>query len=714
MPGKKKQPPNHLPRTKALDRSGIGKHAAQQQKWFILAEHSPTPCVPVPCLYDPVIFIKWSKSSPLALWNPTPISYYYLLAAVLNLAAALMIWSRTELDKEIRRLSLILLCISLWLTTGFVELSLTSPGLKLRAVEIGDAFSGLANLSMLLFVLDYFRPWPWFNRRWRWILWGFMIAVISLSLTNSLHHLIWRDAVLIPPLEDNLARYSSGRLYNFSNAVYISLIALSFALLIRQVFISQKGERRFIGLVTTALAVPFSAYFVYALNASHYAGMIAMPVAYAASAGFMVWVVYDHMQSMIASQAESLKRHVADLQLEIQHRKKLEADLKKSREILAEKIADQSSRMTGIYDLILLGAQQLPEPGLQEQSMEKILSILDCSALCFYEQQGSAFTLIKQAGLSYPIPPILTAFSADHTNSLNDGALMITAEQEPRLFHAVSAAGCSAALARKFPLHNGSPALLLALWGSPIQFSIDELALFNGLSDGLLLILEIARLSQGARNEARQAERRRLARDLHDSVTQSLHSLNFSAETALSQMEENPELLKKTLEHLKTSSWQALKEMRLLLYELRLQQPGDSSLQDLVQTRLEAVERRAGIAFTIQVDQTFLIPRNLEVELYPVIMESLNNALKHSRAASVSVHFSCSAGLHTITVQDDGVGFEPDALTPGGMGIQNMRERCRKLDAHLSLDSSPGSGTTVQISIPLPAASKPETENLHG
>jgi signal transduction histidine kinase len=145
---------------------------------------------------------------------------------------------------------------------------------------------------------------------------------------------------------------------------------------------------------------------------------------------------------------------------------------------------------------------------------------------------------------------------------------------------------------------------------------------------------------------------------------------------------------------------QALKEMRLLLYELRplaLQREG---LVGAVQQRLDAVEKRAGVDTHLVVEGMLDLPAPVEVEVYHIIQEALNNAMKHAAARRVTVRIRAEGPRVEVTVMDDGRGFAPhSAGDAGGLGIASMRARVERLGGALTIHSQPGEGTTVAVRV---------------
>jgi signal transduction histidine kinase len=193
-------------------------------------------------------------------------------------------------------------------------------------------------------------------------------------------------------------------------------------------------------------------------------------------------------------------------------------------------------------------------------------------------------------------------------------------------------------------------------------------------------------------------ERERLARELHDSVTQSLYSVTLLSEAGR-QLAEAGDLVRigGYLERLGEISQQALREMRLLVYELRPLVLRREGLAGALQQRLDAVEKRAGVDARLLVEGEGELPSPVEEALYRIAQEALNNALKHASANNVTVYVRSRDGLVELEVVDDGVGFDLSAVEErGGLGLTSMRERAEKIGGKLDIISAPGKGTRVR------------------
>lgn len=198
-------------------------------------------------------------------------------------------------------------------------------------------------------------------------------------------------------------------------------------------------------------------------------------------------------------------------------------------------------------------------------------------------------------------------------------------------------------------------------------------------------------------------ERQKLAHELHDSVTQSIYGVTLFAEAATrlletSQKEQATEILRE----LQETALSALREMRMLVFELRPPMLHEEGLAAALEARLAAVEGRAGLTTELTVDgiEDTTLPPSIAEALYGIAKEALNNVLKHAGASQVSIHLRPLGSSVELEITDDGIGFEPASATGrGGLGLQGMRERAAGIDALLTVSSRPGRGTKVKARV---------------
>lgn len=214
------------------------------------------------------------------------------------------------------------------------------------------------------------------------------------------------------------------------------------------------------------------------------------------------------------------------------------------------------------------------------------------------------------------------------------------------------------------------------------------------------------RIVEQQRTLATAQERQRLGRNLHDSVNQTIHSLMLFSETlvALLQNGETEQAIR-AAERIQESGEQALKEVRLLVHEGQaVFMGGYTDLIQAIENRLNMVERRVGIQADFSYDLSALerSPQEWMENLYWIILEGLNNSLKHSQASRVHVSIVDGENQITVEVKDNGTGFDPGATGGGGFGMRSMQERAEILGGVISVESSPGQGTRVKCVVEIP------------
>lgn len=204
------------------------------------------------------------------------------------------------------------------------------------------------------------------------------------------------------------------------------------------------------------------------------------------------------------------------------------------------------------------------------------------------------------------------------------------------------------------------------------------------------------RLRDKAALDAVAAERIRLARDLHDAVTQTLFSTTLIAEVLPDLWEMNPAEGRRRLEELRQLTRGALAEMRTLLVELRPNALTEIPLPTLLRQLTEAMAGRSRIAIQLSAEGECKLPPDVQVALYRIAQEALNNVVKHARASQAIVTLRLCNPVR-LTIADDGAGFDPAAVTADHLGLRIMRERAEAIGAKLSVYSEPGEGTQVSV-----------------
>ena len=238
---------------------------------------------------------------------------------------------------------------------------------------------------------------------------------------------------------------------------------------------------------------------------------------------------------------------------------------------------------------------------------------------------------------------------------------------------------------------------LVLLYSWARDFSEEDFQMATSFSNHAALAIANAQLRSQAEEIAVSAERSRLARDLHDAVTQTLFATSLIAEVLPRLWERNPEAGKQKATEIRELTRGALAEMRTLLMELRPTALVDVPLPDLLQQLSEAFTGSARVPVVLEVAKDIPLPSNVKIGFYRIVQEALNNIQKHSRATQVEIHMQHQDGQVELSICDDGIGFDTHRKLPDHFGLGIMEERAQSIDAQFSLESQPGEGTKITV-----------------
>ena len=231
----------------------------------------------------------------------------------------------------------------------------------------------------------------------------------------------------------------------------------------------------------------------------------------------------------------------------------------------------------------------------------------------------------------------------------------------------------------------------------------ENLTLLSFIADHLALVVEFTRLYKRAEHAAVLEERSRLARELHDSVTQELFSANLHIAGAQKNADQGDyKKVYSSLNQIGELTHQALTDLRLMVYELRASEALQNGLVSALENRLDAIERRFDVGVEIELTWLSPLPERIEENLYRIAIEALNNSLKHAKASKVRMEFNRADDRLVLAVQDNGIGFVVEkALQSGGFGLTSMRQRMDQIGGSFQVISEPGNGTRIEVSIPI-------------
>jgi len=245
--------------------------------------------------------------------------------------------------------------------------------------------------------------------------------------------------------------------------------------------------------------------------------------------------------------------------------------------------------------------------------------------------------------------------------------------------------------------------ILLVTYPSINHLSEEDMRILESFADQAALAAGNSRLRTQSEEMAVSAERNRLARDLHDAVTQSLFSASLLAEALPDLWEANQAEGTKTLQTLQQLNRGALAEMRSLLMELRPAALAESRLSDLLRQLAEAAAARTGMVIKMDLNEPSALPPEVQVSLYRLAQEAVSNVVRHAHAKELHmVLYSRESRMKSnrcviMEICDNGIGFNTDEDLPGHFGLKDLHERAQTINADMQITSRPGKGTTIHV-----------------
>jgi signal transduction histidine kinase/PAS domain-containing protein len=375
---------------------------------------------------------------------------------------------------------------------------------------------------------------------------------------------------------------------------------------------------------------------------------------------------------------------------------------------LEQRVADRTRELSALYDVMAAASESLDLQTVLERSLDRVLKVMGCEvgAIHLLDEAEGVLHLAASQGISSDVATridsvLVHSGLAGWTVEHGEPLIVPNLADGPRPLLAVPATDTQTYVGVPVRTRGRALGVLSVVAEMGRQFGEAEMSLLMSIANEVGVAVENARLYQQAQRLAVVKERERLARDLHDSVTQSLYSLTLLSEAGRRLAGAGDvERVEGYLDRLGEIAQQALKEMRLLVYELRPLVLKREGLVGALQQRLDAVEKRAGVDARLLVEGAIELSASVEEALYHIAQEALNNALKHAAATSVTVHVRGEGDRVELEVVDNGTGFDLNTERDrGGMGLVSMRERAEKLGGSLTVLSTPGEGTRVKVGV---------------
>jgi signal transduction histidine kinase len=225
--------------------------------------------------------------------------------------------------------------------------------------------------------------------------------------------------------------------------------------------------------------------------------------------------------------------------------------------------------------------------------------------------------------------------------------------------------------------------------------------LVTAIANQSAMAIENAQLYDKSRQLAALGERQRLARELHDSVSQALYGISLGTHTAIALIKRDPEKLDDVLKYILSLAEAGLTEMRALIFELRPDSLETDGLVGALNRQAAATQARRGVTVKTNLCDEIQMPIEVKEALYRIAQEAMQNAIKHANPTEIFLELSCSGHFVDMLVTDDGKGFDPSQAFPGHLGLRSMSERATRLGGKMEIDSAPGKGTRVKVKLPI-------------
>lgn len=386
-----------------------------------------------------------------------------------------------------------------------------------------------------------------------------------------------------------------------------------------------------------------------------------------------------------------------------------------SRQILDRKVIDRTQKLSALYDVMTVAAEPVELKDKLERSLQHVLAAVhaQAGAIQLLDRRSETLFLVAHQGL---VPTLANKLRVTSAHAGLSG--WIAKQQQPLVLADITAdqrtselvhqSGFRAYVGVPMTTHGRIIGILSVYRRAKRPYSQEDISLLDSVADQIGTAIENTRLHLDNERLLIVKERNRLARELHDAVTQSLYSLTLYAEASKRFVQSNQlDMAAEYNEHVAETAQQALREMRLLVHNLRPSVLEQLGLVKAIRQRLDAVEKRVGVTVDYQVVGEIDLPAGVEEALYHIVQESLNNALKHAAATKISLRLQQQGAKVSLTISDNGKGFRLDKLSDsGGLGLTSMHERVDSLGGDLEIDTKVGGGSRIQVELDLDQVSE--------
>jgi PAS domain S-box-containing protein len=683
------------------------------------------------------------------LFKLTHISVLIFIAALVNIFTTTVSWQRRKAKGGVY-FAFAMLAITFWTLAAGLDYSAVPVPLKVLFAKLEYLGYMSAVALFAAFSLSYAGYHDWLKKPLtQLLLIGIPVSNILLAWTNELHGWIWTDFVA-NETADNVLVFVHGPAFTWVALSGYLLILIIFVSLLQAAWKGTGLARRQASLLFFALLALIASNLLYLFDTFHIPGVDWSSVTFSITGFLFLSALYgSRFLDLVPVARNILIERMTDGVLVLDSQGQL-VDFNPAAQTmfglgpddLWKPVQVALARWPEVIGPLLLGQ---PEKAVQEVILENASTVYDLRADLLEDNRGQVYgklvvfreiTERKQTEeiLRQSEEKFYKAFHSDPDailiTRLDNGLILEVNEGFSRLF-GYSRAEALAASTLQLGLwvhlsdrdevvgvlqETGAvrerESLFQAKSGEKIIATYSgEIILLSGVKHVISTVHDLtqrklaeqelqesqAQVAAQQQELARLEERQRMARDLHDSVSQSLHSLVLFSETLTVTIEKNNrERALHLVARLQESAQQSHKEMRLILFEIQAEDSGN--LIQRLEARLAMVERRSGVQ--VRFDHASWLkepPAVWSENLYWMATEALNNINKHALAHQVSLVLHQSDGCIELEVRDNGIGFEPARVAAGRRGLKNLRERAAILAGELTIASEPGRGTVVRF-----------------
>ena len=529
-------------------------------------------------------------------------------------------------------------------------------------------------------------------------------------------------AVLFQPLRAFLQRRVNRLLYGQRDEPYAVITRLSQRL--EATLAPDEVLSTIVETVAQALKLPYVAIllkqgetFVLVARAGELVGdPVVLPLAYQAETIGQMHLTTRTPGEPLTSADRRLLKELARQAGLAAHAVRLTSDLQRSYENLEQRVEERTRELSTLLEVSHNVASTLQLKPLLGLILDQLKRVVDYSGCAISTLEGEDLVLIATRGPDPEDHLLHRHFSLKHIGPMweriyhGETVIIDNVRSNTSLAQAYQES-VGELLETTFDYIRGWMAVPIMLkqrvigmlslgYSQPNYFTPRHAALALAIANQAAIAIENAQLYKQAQELAAVEERQRLARELHDSVSQALYGISLGAHTARLQLDHDPKELADSLDYVLELSEAALIEMRALIFELRPESLETEGLVTALTKQAAALQARQNISVKADLCTEPDLPLKVKQDLYRVAQEAMHNTVKHAHANKIDLRLHQTGGVVIMEVWDNGRGFDTSTSFPGHLGLHSMSERVRSHGGELQIKSTPGRGTCILAQIP--------------